>query len=77
MVPTVVVSSLTCCTLEVPHASEAVGGVNIGIPLHAIVPSGPGDPIVGAVVSLTMMVWVRDSLVFPQSSIACQLLLSV
>jgi hypothetical protein len=56
MVPAVVVLSLTWFTEDVPQASEAVGGVNAGIPLHAIVLLGPGNPIVGGVLSCTVMV---------------------
>jgi hypothetical protein len=59
------------------HASLAVGAVKVGEAGHSTVPLAPASPIVGAVVSRTMMVWVRDSLVLPQSSIACQDLLSV
>ena len=65
LVPCVVVSSLTCCTVDVPQASEAVGGVNTGVPSHAIVVSAPAEPIVGAVVSSTVMVWL-DVLLLPQ-----------
>jgi hypothetical protein len=63
--------------VAVPQVSEAVGAVNIGVPLHAIVVSGPAEPIVGAVVSRTMMVWLTVPLVFPQSSVALQLLVEV
>ena len=76
LVPCVVVLSLACCTVAVPHASEAVGGVNIGVPLHAIVVSGPAEPIAGAVVSRTVIVWFREALVLPQASTACQVLVS-
>ena len=77
LVPCVVVSSLACCTVAVPQASEAVGGVNIGVWLHAIVVSLPGLPIVGAVLSRTVIVWVTVPLVLPQASTAFQLLADV
>src|SRR5438128_10577407 len=72
MVPTVVVSSLTWFTVDVPQASEAVGGVNTGVPLHAIVASAPGEPITGAVVSRTVTVLLFCALVLPHASTACQ-----
>jgi hypothetical protein len=56
MVPTVVVLSLASSTVDVPQASEAVGGVNIGVSLHAIVLSGLGPPIMGGMMSTTVMV---------------------
>ena len=65
LVPWVVVLSLTCSTVDVPQVSEAVGGVNIGVSSHAIVVSVPAEPIVGAVVSSTVMVWL-DVLPLPQ-----------
>ena len=77
LVPCVVVLSLTSCTVEVPQASEAVGAVNIGVPLHAIVVSAPAEPIVGAAVSRTVIVWVTVPLVLPQASTAFQLLADV
>src|SRR5262245_39244162 len=49
--------------------SVAVGGVNIGTAGHSIVALAPAAPIVGGVVSLTVMVW-EQSLVLPQSSLA-------
>jgi hypothetical protein len=77
LVPCVVVLSLACCTVAVPQASEAVGGVNTGVPLHAIVVSAPAEPIVGAVVSRTVIAWVTVPLVLPQASTAFQLLADV
>ena len=74
MVPTVVVSSLTCCTVDVPQASEAVGGVNIGVSLHAIVLLGPAEPIIGGVLSTTVMVWLRVTEWLPLQSTACHVL---
>ena len=43
--PTVVV--LTMFTVEPPHASEAVGGLKLGVAVHSIVAFGPAAPIVG------------------------------
>jgi hypothetical protein len=58
--------------VAVLQLSEAVvGGVNTGVPSHAIVPSGPADPIVGDVVSLTVMIWLW-LLELPQRSVAVQ-----
>ena len=54
-VPTAV-TSLTCTTLAELHASDAVGGVNVGVAGQSIVPFGPADPITGGVISLTVMV---------------------
>ena len=76
MVPCVVVLSLACCTEDVPQASEAVGGVNIGVSLHAIVVSGPALLIVGGVSSTTVTVLLFRALVFPHASTACQVLVS-
>ena len=77
LVPTVVVVSLACCTVDVPQASEAVGGVKTGVPLHAIVVLVPGAPMVGAVVSCTVMLWLTVPLVFPQPSVARQVRVKV
>ena len=49
--------------------SVAIGGVNIGTAGHSIVALAPAAPIIGAVESLTVMVWAQ-SLVLPQSSVA-------
>jgi len=77
LVPCVVVVSLSITTEDVPQASEAVGGMNTGVALHAIVLSAPAEPIVGAVVSRTVIVWVTVPLVLPQASTAFQLLADV
>ena len=57
-----------------PHASLAVGAVNVGVAVHSIVALAPADPIVGAVVSVTVIVCVLVALVLPQASIASQVL---
>ena len=46
----------TCCTVTALHASEAVGAVNDGVAVHSIVALAPADPIVGGVVSVTVIV---------------------
>ena len=51
-----VVTSLTCCTLAVLQASLAVGGVKLGVAGQLIVPSAPGVPMVGGVLSTTVIV---------------------
>ena len=50
-----VVISLTTCTLAELHTSLAVGGVNEGVAVHSIVALGPCPPIVGGVISLTVI----------------------
>jgi len=44
------------CTVAPLHVSDAVGAVNDGEAGHCTVLFGPGEPIVGAVVSRTVMV---------------------
>ena len=60
-----------------PHASLAVGAVNVGLAVHSIVALAPADPIIGGVVSVTVIVCVLVALVLPQASIASQLLVLV
>jgi hypothetical protein len=50
------VVSLSCTTVEPPHASEAVGAVKLGVAGHSMVALPPALPIVGAVVSRTVTV---------------------
>jgi hypothetical protein len=59
-----------------PQASEAVGAVKLGEAGHSMVALLPALPIVGAVVSTTVIVWFREALVLPQASTACQVLVS-
>ena len=49
--------SLSSTIEDVLHVSLVVGEVNVGLAGHSTVPSLPCPPIVGAVVSSTMMVW--------------------
>ena len=58
------------------HVSDTVGAVNDGEAGHSTVLSAPGEPIVGLVVSTTVIVWLREALVLPQASTACQVLVS-
>ena len=51
-----VTSLPTCCTVAPLHASLAVGGVNDGVAVHSIVAAAPAVPILGAVLSLTVIV---------------------
>ena len=46
-----VISPPTCTTVTLLQASEAVGAVNDGVPVHSIVVFAPAEPIVGGVVS--------------------------
>ena len=69
LVPTIVVVSLACSTVAGPQLSEAVGGLKLGDAVHAIVVSGPGEPMVGGVSSSTVIVCVW-LLLLPQESVA-------
>ena len=53
------VVELIMLTVEPPHASDAVGGVKLGVAVHSMVASLPGNPIMGACVSTTVMICVR------------------
>ena len=64
--------SLTRFTVEPSQASEAVGAVKLGEAGHSIVASLPAAPITGAVVSTTVMVWLRVAEWFPLQSVASQ-----
>ena len=55
------VTSLNNLTVELPHASLAVGAVNDGVAVHSIVVFAPAEPIVGGVVS-SILVVAGDSL---------------
>src|SRR5207302_10697330 len=72
-VPAVVVAPRSC-TVAPPQESLAVGAANVGEAGHSTVPSAPCPPIVGGVCSSTLMVCLTVPLVFPQSSVAFQLL---
>src|SRR5207302_8527203 len=75
-VPAVVVAPRSC-TVAPPQVSLAVGAVKVGEAGHSTVPSAPWPPIVGGVLSTTLMVWLTVPLVLPQSSVAFQLLVEV
>ena len=51
--------------------------MNVGVAVHSIVASAPADPITGGVVSVTVIICVLVADVFPQLSIASQLLVLV
>ena len=51
--------------------------MNDGVAVHSIVAFAPAVPIVGAVVSVTVIVCVLVADVFPHASIASQLLVLV
>src|SRR6266567_1358867 len=72
-----VVTSLTRFTVAPPQVSEAVGGVKLGVFGHWMVALAPADPIVGAVVSFTVMVWCTWALWLPLQSVASQVRVSV
>src|SRR5437764_5324192 len=72
-----VVTSLTRFTVAPPQVSEAVGGVKLGVGGHWIVVLVPAAPIVGAVVSTTVMVWLTLTVWLPLQSVASQVRVSV
>src|SRR5205823_3651283 len=72
-----VVTSLTRFTVAPPQVSEAVGGVKLGVFGHWMVALAPADPIVGGVVSTTVMVWLRVTEWLPLQSVASQVRVSV
>ena len=61
------------CTVAPLHVSDAVGAVNVGEAGHSTVLFAPGLPIVGAVVSTLVLLWLTVPLVLPQPSTALQL----
>ena len=56
MHPLTDVASPSKLTVAVPQASVAVGAVNDGVAVHSIVAFAPAAPIVGGVVSTTVIV---------------------
>src|SRR5439155_9747594 len=72
-----VVTSLIRFTVAPPQVSEAVAGVKIGAGGQSIVALAPSAPIVGAVVSTTVMVWCTWALWLPHASVASQVRVSV
>src|SRR6185369_13193698 len=69
-----VTSLPTCTTIDVLHTSLAVGAVNDGVAVHSIVASAPADPIIGAVVSVCVIVWLLVADELPQASTASHVL---
>jgi len=67
-----VVTSPKLFTVAPLHASDAVGVVNDGVTLQLIVVLAAALPIVGGVVSMTVMAWLTVALWFPQASVASQ-----
>src|SRR5439155_23499446 len=59
------------------HESLAVGAENVGVAVHSIVALDPALPIVGAFVSLMVIVWLRVVDVLPHASIAFHVLVTV
>ena len=57
-------------TVTAPQPSDAVGAVKLGVPVHSIVALGPTAPIVGGVVSITVIIWLTVALWLPQASTA-------
>ena len=50
-----VTSAPTVLTVAPLHASDAVGAVNVGVAVHSIVASAPGEPIDGDCVSVKVI----------------------
>jgi hypothetical protein len=77
------VTSDTIFTVAPLHASDAVGAVkpspaNVDVEGHPDTEkSAPAAPIVGAVTSLTVIVWLTFPLVLPQRSLAFHVLVNV
>src|SRR5207248_573662 len=69
--------SLSSTIEELLHVSEEVGSVNTGMAGHSTVPLSPWPPIIGGVLSSTMMVWLTVPLVLLHASTACQVLVLV
>src|SRR5438874_7192339 len=69
--------SLSSTIEELLHVSEEVGSVNTGMAGHSTVPLSPWPPIIGGVLSSTMMVWLTVPLVLLHASTACQVLVRV
>src|SRR4029079_8644623 len=71
------VTSLNKFTVTLLHASLAVGAVNVGVPVHSTVALLPAAPIVGGVVSVTVIVCDTVDDVLPHASTAFQVLVIV
>src|SRR5258706_16308603 len=70
-------SRRTCTTVDVLHASLAVGAVNDGVAVHSIVAFAPADPIIGACVSVCVIVCALVADELPQASTANHVLVVV
>src|SRR5947207_11631181 len=68
---------MSSTTEELLHVSLEVGSVNTGVAGHSTVPLSPWPPIIGGVLSSTMLVSLTVSLLFPHVSSACQVLVRV
>ena len=71
------VTSPKLFTVAVPQASDAVGAVNEGVAVHSMVALAPAVPMLGGVVSTTVITWLTVALWLPQPSTASQLLVMV
>src|SRR5438477_12517780 len=69
--------SLSSTIEELLHVSLEVGSVNTGMAGHSTVPLSPWPPIVGGVLSRSVVRCVAVPLVFPHASMACQVLVLV
>src|SRR5437762_12239513 len=69
--------SLSSTIEELLHVSLDVGSVNTGVAGHSTVPLSPWPPIVGGVLSSTMILSLHDALPISQASTACQVLVLV
>ena len=75
--PLTEVASPKLFTVAPLQRSDAVGAVNEGVAVHSIVELAPAAPIVGGVVSTTVITWLTVALWLPQASTASQLLVIV
>src|SRR5438874_13659904 len=73
----VVELSLSSTIEELLHVSLDVGSVNTGMAGHSTVPLSPCPPIIGGVLSSTMIVCLTLPFAFLHASIACQVLVRV
>ena len=64
-------------TVAPPQASLAVGAVNDGVAGQLTVPFAPGAPMVGGVLSMTVIVCDTVALWLPQASTALQVFVSL
>src|SRR5438270_13927198 len=62
---------------ELLRVSLDVGSVNTGVAGHSTVPLSPWPPIIGGVLSSTMMVWLKIGRASCRASTACQVLVLV